>query len=122
MTTLAFDSDGRCICAVNVSVDRVAFTDAAVVVEIDAPFSANEVWYNFESKSVEVRAPARVVVTKNTIRHIPPGTIAVVGGEIVNVQDGTLELEVEHDQSVPVTLISPRFLDTKAEVPCEAAR
>ena len=121
MTTLAFASDGRCICSVNVPVAAVHFTDAAKVIEIDKPISANEVWYDLRQNTLTFRKLAKVTLRKNRVLGLPEGTIALVNGETVLVDDGSLEIEVEYNQVISVVLMNPRFLDTTVEVDCEAA-
>lgn len=122
MTTLAFAEDGRCICAVNVPVAAAYFTDAVKVIEVDQPLSANEVWYDLRQNMLVLRKPALFTLHKNRVTGLPEGTIALVNGETVFVEDGSLEIEVEYDQVIKVTLMNPRFLDTTVEVVCEAAR
>lgn len=121
MNTLAFDEIGRCICSVNDHITDDNFPGASFVVRVSQPTVANDVFYDIEAGEVRQRAPLTYLVGPNQIARLPPGTKAVVDGEILSVDDGTLELEVTYPQLVRVRLMHVRFFDAEVEVPCESA-
>lgn len=120
-TTLVFDADGSCTCAVNDDVLKSDFPGAAKVLYVSLPITANEVWYDHANGQMLFRKPFVTKVEANKLSMLPVGTRATVGNVEVVVDDGVLDLEVDYPQAVKVLLRHPRWLDTEVEVPCEAA-
>lgn len=121
MTMLGFDSTGRCVFAVNDEIQGEQLSQYAAVVRIDGSVDPNTVWYDVENGRMGFRRAFTPTVMTNAISGLPPGTTALVREELVQVDDGTLELEVDYPEVIPVTLMNVRFLDTTVEVPCEVA-
>lgn len=121
MTMLGFDSTGRCVFAVNDEIQGEQLSQYAAVVRIDGAVDPNTVWYDVENGRMGFRRAFKPTVMTNAISGLPPGTTALVREELVQVDDGTLELEVDYSEVIPVTLMNVRFLNTTVEVPCEVA-
>lgn len=121
MTMLGFDSAGRCVFAVNDEIQGEQLSQYAAVVRIDGYVDPNTVWYDVENGRMGFRRAFTPTVMTNAISGLPPGTTALVREDLVQVDDGTLELEVDYPEVIPVTLMNVRFLDTTVEVPCEVA-
>lgn len=119
MTTLVFKANGACGLAVDDDLPESDFPDAAKVLYVPYPISANEVWYDFSHQAMLFRRPFDVGISPNTVTGLPVGTRAVVKGAEIVVDDGSLELDVDYPETVRVLLIHPSNLDTWVEVPCE---
>ena len=61
-----------------------------------------------------------VSLSLNTINGLPPGTTATVRGDMLMVDDGVLEIEVNMPATIPVTLNHPLYEEETIEVICEA--
>ena len=120
MNTLVFDELGRCICAANVEIGAENFPGASFFVNVPLPVEANTVYYDIGAKQVRQRTQMAYQITTNTISGLPAGTKAIVKGELLTVDDGSLELDVLHPENVRVLLMHVKFYDTEVEVPCEA--
>lgn len=120
MTTLVFNADGSCACAVNDDIPACDFPEAAKVLHVQMPITANEVWYDHTNGQMIFRKPFVTKVETNKVSMLPVGTRVTVGDAEVVVDDGVLDLEVDYPQAVKVLLRHPRWLDTEVEVPCEA--
>jgi hypothetical protein len=59
-------------------------------------------------------------VSPGTITGIPAGTTATVRGEMLTVDDGTLEIETNLPATIPVRLNHPLYEEETIEVICEA--
>jgi hypothetical protein len=120
MTILVFEASGRCIMAIDgeMSDEQLAVYRAAV--RIGGYVNPDTVWYDFDRGGMGYRREFNPVVSVNTISNLPPGTKAFVKGEYVEVDDGSLELEVDYPETIPVVLMHVRLLDKTVMVPCEA--
>ncbi len=121
MNTYAFDERGYCIGAINDHVELADFPSAQYIKHAAPLFQADTLWLDVERNQLMFRAPLPAKVSANKISSLPPGTVAIVSGVSVEVDDGTLELEVEYPASVMVILTHLKYLEKIVEVPCEVS-
>jgi hypothetical protein len=116
MNTVAFDSDGRCLWVVNA---ELSAPDAAAVVYTESSVDPNVVWYDHSSQTMKTRTTFPHVVALNQVSGLPVGTVVIVDGEQVPVDDGAIEFDVTYAQQLQVVLSHVKHIDTIVEVPCE---
>lgn len=119
ITTLGFDAAGRCAFSVNDVVPPENAPAGMVMIQLEGTVDPNSVYYDHANSRMGPRVPLIPAVSTNTVSNLPPGTIAVVQGEQIPVDDGSLELEVSYAQTLVVTLMHVRYSDVVVEVPCE---
>jgi hypothetical protein len=119
MNSYIFNSAGRCICTVNAPVEQSEYPEASKIVQMEAKFDPELVWFDFEDQQLKFKTPIRPLISINKLSRIPVGTIAVCNGQEFTVEDGDLDLEVDYPQTLKVFLRHPNFLSTAVEVPCE---
>jgi hypothetical protein len=120
MNTLVFDSNGRCLYSINYQVTPEAYPDAGKVLHLEEEFHANDVWYDFENDRMSNRTQFEEVLIPNGIGNLPVGTVVECHGEIVVVDDGSIEFQTSVTHSVTVTLSHARHYMKQVEVLCEA--
>lgn len=119
ITTLGFDATGRCVFAVNDVVPPDNAPAGMVLIQLEGMVDPNSVYYDHANSRMGRRHPLLPVVSTNTVSNLPPGTVAVVNGEQIPVDDGSLELDVSYAQTLVVRLMHVRYSDVVVEVPCE---
>jgi hypothetical protein len=121
MTVLVFDTTGRCTMAIEGDIANEQLAEYPAVVRISGHVNPDSVWYDFENNRMGYRRHFVPTISTNLVSNLPVGTKALVKGEWVEVNDGSLELEVDYSELVSVVLTHVRLLNMTVRVPCEAA-
>ena len=85
----------------------------------DFDADVNSVWYDVENGRVGFKKPLQVTVSTNCISGLPVGSKIAVDGELLDVEGGYIEFEVNYPQLLKVVVFNLKHLDTVVEVPCE---
>lgn len=120
MNTLAFDEAGRCVGVINDYIDLKDFPGAKYVKHTSIAHMAESVRLDVATQQLVFKAPMPAKVSPNKVEGLPVGTLALINGVEVEVNDGVLDLEVMYPETVWVYLRHSHYLDGHVEVPCEA--
>lgn len=118
-----FDATGCCTRVVDGPLaDQQQTENDVYKAELPVIRDASLIFFDIPRMIVRGREPFRARVTPNLVSGLPVGTIALVGleGTPVQVDDGTLELDVDYAETVHVVLTHVQHLPKEVEVPCEA--
>lgn len=78
--------------------------------------TANQIYFDVEAGEVRWKALFEVVAERNRLSGIPPGTTAIILGEIEIVDDGEIEFEADVEEKLIVALDHPHYLFARVEV------
>ena len=116
MAVAYFNQDGKCVSIAKHTSTVQGLTD-------DIPYAATidddnieDIFYNIEDDTVNLKAAFNIIVDGDTIRNIPANTTVYVEGESYVVNDGSLTVESNLSALVRVHLQHLRYKDTTVEV------
>ena len=116
MAVAYFNQDGKCV-SVAVRTSTVAgLSDDIPYAAVIADDNVEDIFYNIEDDTVNLKSAFNIIVDEDTIRNIPANTTVFVEGESYVVNDGSLTVEGNLSALVSVFLQHPRYKDITVEV------
>lgn len=116
MAVAYFNQDGRCVCIAKQASTVAGLTDDIPYAAVIAEDNVDDIFYNIEDDTVNLKSAFNIIVDEDTIRNIPANTTVFVEGESYVVNDGSLTVESNLSALVSVFLQHPRYKDTIVEV------
>lgn len=116
MAVAYFNQDGRCVCIAKQASTVAGLTDNIPYAAIISDDIEEDIFYNIEDDTVNLKSAFNIIVDEDTIRNIPANTTVFVEGESYVVNDGSLTVESNLSALVGVFLQHPRYKDTIVEV------
>lgn len=116
MAVAYFNQDGRCVCIAKQASRVAGLSDDIPYAAVIAEDNVDDIFYNIEDDTVNLKSAFNIIVDEDTIRNIPANTTVFVEGESYVVNDGSLTVESNLSALVSVFLQHPRYKDTIVEV------
>jgi hypothetical protein len=116
MAVAYFNQDGKCVCIAKQASRVAGLSDDIPYAAVIAEDNVNDIFYNIEDDTVNLKSAFNIIVDGDTIRNIPANTTVFVEGESYVVNDGSLTVEGNLSALVSVFLQHPRYKDITVEV------
>ncbi|WP_334185078.1 hypothetical protein [Novosphingobium sp.] len=116
MSTAYFNHEGRLMMLVALP-GMAPPESAAFTVTVEGNLDPNGIYFDIETNAVAEKMKFPVTFSRNRVAEIPSGTVAIVEGLELVIDDGEIELDANVEGMMSIHLSHLHFRDEVVKVP-----